>query len=90
MFRLIKTKDPDNEYEKTNVNVTIPFNDITLDDLCDAFTDYVRACGFFINNKRAAFIPEEEVDALIEKREMELEELMKGKKDEHPVGNTKV
>jgi len=89
MYKLIKTKDPNNEFDKTNVTVNIPFNDITLDDLSEAFTDFVRACGFFINNRRAAFIPEEEAEALEEKRIAELDALIKGeKKDEHPVGNT--
>jgi hypothetical protein len=60
VYKFIKVKDDNNEFDKTNVSVTIPFNDITLDDLCEAFTDFIKACGFYIDNNIAAIIPNPE------------------------------
>jgi len=62
MYKFVKIKDENNEFDKTNVTVTIPFNDIILDDLCEAFTDFIKACGFFIDNKKAAIVSYEEND----------------------------
>ena len=56
MYKFVKIKDENNEFDKTNVSVSIPFNDITLDDLCEAFTDFIKACGFCINNRKAVII----------------------------------
>lgn len=64
MYKFIKIKDDNNEFDKTNVQVEVPFNDLSLDDLNEAYTDFVKACGFIINNKIAVFITEEQYNSL--------------------------
>jgi hypothetical protein len=45
-YKFVKTLDPENEYDTSNITVEIPYNDITLDDLKEVFKDFVTACGF--------------------------------------------
>ena len=63
MYRFSKTIDPSNEYDKTNVSINIPFNDVDLNDLCEAFTDFLKACGFYIEGKHAEIVTDEDVNA---------------------------
>lgn len=60
MYKFIKTKDPSNEFDKTNVDVEIPFNDVDLNDLFNAFTSFLKACDFSIDGKMADLVPEHE------------------------------
>ena len=60
MYKFIKTRDENNEFDKVNVDVTIPFNDLTLTDLCEAFTDFLQACGFFIDGKMVDIVNDPE------------------------------
>jgi hypothetical protein len=31
---------------------------LTLTDLCEAFTYFVKACGFIVDNRSASFVPD--------------------------------
>ena len=69
MFKFIKIKDEQNEFDKTNVVVTVPDSDSTISDLCEAFADYLKACGFYLDGKIVDIIPEEPEVATIEPKD---------------------
>ena len=48
MIKFIKTKDPDNEYCRSNVEITIEDNNIDLDNILEEFGCFLQACGYVI------------------------------------------
>ena len=70
MYRLIKTKDDDNEYDLNDVVITIHNNDITLDDLLETMTTFIKASGFYIDGKNLELVSEEAINE--EERRQEL------------------
>ena len=65
MYRFTKIKDENNEFDKTNVSVTIPFNDVDLNDLFEAFTDFLKGCSFFIAGKHIELVDDDSNDKQI-------------------------
>lgn len=49
-YKFIKTKDPDNEFDKTNVIIEIPDEDVVLDDIVEAFVEFLKACTYSIED----------------------------------------
>jgi hypothetical protein len=45
-YKLIKTIDPENQFDRTNVTIEIPHSDAGLVELLEAFQEFLRACGF--------------------------------------------
>ena len=52
MYKFIKTKDPDNEFDRSHINHIILY-DATLPELLEDFLRFLKACGFHfdINDK---------------------------------------
>lgn len=46
MFKFIKTMDPRNEYDISNVTVEVPDNDAELDALMEELGGFLLACGY--------------------------------------------
>jgi hypothetical protein len=46
MYKFIKTVDPENKFDKTNVIIELPHNEQSIDDLLEAFEEFMRGCGF--------------------------------------------
>lgn len=63
MYKFIKTKDSGNEYDVKDVCVRVDYDDITLDELLDAFKAFLLACGFsFEITEHIGIIEEEETE----------------------------
>jgi hypothetical protein len=52
-YKFIKTLDESNNFDKTNVTIELPHNEQCLDDLLEAFQDFLKACGFAIDKIEA-------------------------------------
>ena len=59
MIQFNKTIE-DNEFDNTNVTFTIPNNSVTLEELCESLTMFVKACGYQIDGKIVTIIDEEQ------------------------------
>ena len=59
MYKFIKTIDESNQFDNTNVEVTIPYNDLDLTTLMESFEDFLRGCSFSFNG-HLEIVPEEE------------------------------
>lgn len=60
MIKFIKTRDDKDKYSLTTVKMTLPAY-VTLDDLCEEFLNFVRACGYVIPScSRLEIIDEDE------------------------------
>lgn len=46
MYKFIKTKDPNNEYDTHDVIVTVDNNELTLPQLLEVFKGFLQACTF--------------------------------------------
>lgn len=46
MFKFIKTIDESNPHDISNIEIIIPNNDVSLDQLLGVVEDYFKACGF--------------------------------------------
>lgn len=44
-----KTADLDDKFDNTNVILELPSNEQTVDDLLEAFADFLRGCSFSID-----------------------------------------
>lgn len=49
-YKFIKTKDPNNEFDRTNVEIEVCSEEVTLDDLLEDIEDFLRACGYSIHS----------------------------------------
>jgi hypothetical protein len=58
MYKFQKTRDPENEFDTTNV--TIESNAVTMPQLIEDFKDFLAACGFPISHNDNLIIEEEE------------------------------
>jgi hypothetical protein len=60
MFKFIKTKDENNEYDKSNISFEID-DDASLFDLLEEFKKFIIACGYSVNdNDRFAILNEDD------------------------------
>jgi len=48
LYKFIKTKDPDNEFSKTNITYEVLTDDADLDELFEEFCCFLRGCGFAV------------------------------------------
>lgn len=48
-IKFIKTADADNTFDNTNVTIEIIHNSASLPDMLEAFTDFLRGCGYAFN-----------------------------------------
>ncbi|MFA5340178.1 MAG: hypothetical protein WC332_00230 [Clostridia bacterium] len=46
MYKFTKTKDETNPHDIANIDVTIHNNEVSLAEILEAFSDFLRACGF--------------------------------------------
>lgn len=51
MYKFIKTKDPDNKFSITNVEIQTVHDELTITDLLEVFEDFLRACGYQFKGK---------------------------------------
>lgn len=47
-YKLIKTREPSNEYSNTNIVFEIPTDDVGREELLETFGNFLRACGFSV------------------------------------------
>lgn len=80
-YKFTKTIDENNKFDNTNVTIEIPHNEVTLSELAEIFTEFVKACGFHPSGQ-LEWIEEHEV--IMNKAEQVLysKENTKGPKDE--------
>lgn len=50
-YKFIKTKSEDNQFDKTNVTIELPHNEVSLDDMFELFEDFLKACGFNLKGR---------------------------------------
>lgn len=50
MFKFIKTKDPDNNFDHVGIEFTIESDNMSKDDLKELFVDFLKACGYSIKD----------------------------------------
>lgn len=60
MYKFIKTRDPKNSHDFTNVEVNIDFGDVTLTDMLEAFEEFLKGCGFHIDGQSLDLVSKEE------------------------------
>ncbi len=60
MYKFIKTPDPDNHHDKTTVIIRV--DAVTLDDLVEAFEEFLKGCGFIFDGTLDIVEEEEEHD----------------------------
>jgi len=53
VYKFIKTKDPKNNFDITNVEISSDFNDLTLDQILETMEDFLKACGFSFDGNLA-------------------------------------
>ncbi len=51
MIKFIKTLDPDNKHDTTNVTIELPYSDIGLNEAIEAFDEFLKACGYVYDGK---------------------------------------
>lgn len=49
MFKFIKTKDPDNEFDHDDITFEISDDGVTISDLMDSFHRFLKACSYHFN-----------------------------------------
>lgn len=49
MFKFVKTRDPDNRFDNTDVMVRV--DTVDRAELFDAFKEFLLACGFVVNGE---------------------------------------
>jgi DNA relaxase NicK len=49
MFIFKKTRDPENEFDKSEIEYTVNDDDIEIDALITEFGYFLKACGFVFN-----------------------------------------
>jgi hypothetical protein len=60
MYTFIKTNDPENVFDRSNIEYVVMDEDLTVGDLLGEFQDFLRACGFrFANNETIDVVEEE-------------------------------
>lgn len=60
MIQFLKTRDKTNEHDHTNVAIDVPHNDASLDEIVEAFQDFLLACGYrFPENQHLDFVEED-------------------------------
>ena len=50
MFKFIKKKDPDNNFDHADIEFTIESDNMSKDDLKELFVDFLKACGYSIKD----------------------------------------
>ena len=50
MIKFYKSHDPDNQFDVSDVLLQIP-NDSNLDEICETFERFLRACSFCFNGQ---------------------------------------
>ena len=58
MIKFYKSHDPDNHYDVSDVLLQIP-NNSTLDEICETFERFLRACSFCFNGQIGVIEDEE-------------------------------
>ena len=58
-YKFIKTKDPKNEFDNTDAMIRIENNEVTLTEVIVAFEDFLRACGYQVENNSLGIVDEE-------------------------------
>jgi hypothetical protein len=56
-YKFIKYKDPDNSFDDTNVAVEVEAD--TLDNILQAFEDFLRGAGFGLTNQTIEAVKDE-------------------------------
>ena len=59
MIKFYKSHDPDNHFDVSDVLLQIS-NDATLDEICETFERFLRACSYCFNGKVVITEDEEE------------------------------
>lgn len=49
-YKFIKIKDPENEFDKTDITFEIKNEDVILDDLVEEFVNFLKAVGYSIKD----------------------------------------
>ena len=49
MYKFIKTKDKDNKFDATDIEMTVDDSAVTLPDILQEFKCFLLACGFGID-----------------------------------------
>jgi len=52
MYRFIKEKDPDNKFDKTNIEMEVLESDAPIYDVLEEFLNFLDACGFSTKEQR--------------------------------------
>ena len=45
MYKFIKTRNPENRFDNTEVEITL--DAVTLEDMLETFTEFLFACGYY-------------------------------------------
>ena len=62
MYQFTKIPAEDYEFDRTEVTITLPGNDVDLAEVCDAFNNFLLACGFHFEGKHVDIIEDESSD----------------------------
>jgi hypothetical protein len=58
-YEFRKTRDKDNNFDVTSVTVLLEHNEHTLDEMLDAFSDFLKACGWSVDGTIEVVPPDE-------------------------------
>ena len=75
MYTFSKEPNPENRHDLTTVLVAAP-SDITIDNLCETFTTFLKATNFSVDGQRAVLINEDDELTKPEKAARELYKLL--------------
>ena len=59
MIKFIKTADPENRFDNTNVSVEV-IDEVNLDSLFRAFEDFLRGCGYQVENESIEMVEKDD------------------------------
>lgn len=51
MFKFIKKKNANNIYDRADIEMTIEDSELTKDEVLEYFIDFLKACGYSINEE---------------------------------------
>ena len=58
-YKFIKTADPDNRFDNTNVTVEVVDSASSVSDMLEAFAEFLRGCGYHIDGVLEIYKEEE-------------------------------
>lgn len=60
MYKFIKVRDPNNEFDICDIEIKIDSSSVTLTELVEVFEDFLKSCSYGLDGKSIEIVEKEE------------------------------